>query len=59
MTTHAKLRQIADKFLAAHGDVEFYRRHGPEHGIDDHPEKLAAAEREAAAAQEALAAVLP
>ena len=58
MTTHAALRQVADKLLAAHGDAEFYRRHGPEHGIDDHQEKLDSAEREFAAARQDLEAVL-
>lgn len=58
MTTHAALRQVADKLLAAHGDVEFYRRHGPETGIDNHDEKLATAEVEFGRAREELEAVL-
>lgn len=56
--THAELRRVADKLLAAYSDVEFYRRHGPEHGIDNHDEKLAAAHREYRERREELDAVL-
>lgn len=57
MTTHARLRQVADKMLAAYSDLDFYRRVVPE-VVDRHDEKLTQAHTDYEVAKGELLAVL-
>ena len=59
MTTHARLRQVADRALAAFSEVDLYQRVlGPDH-VEDHAEKVERAEGEWETAKAELLAVLP